>query len=208
MCIAPIITVDKKRFRLTARCRRDLGGFTLVEMLIALVLSSIIFFSSYQVISNLIQYQVRAQVKNSEHLDKLLLENLLSQIIEKSIDQNDLYHRTQKKTVFRGGNDSIQLVSRAYSERYDVPGYRVYRLYERDEELQVSYRAFDGNYLSNQQFQLATGLMIKNLSFEYLEQNGWVEEWSDESSIPGSIRIKTDLPGLGSTEWVKRTSRR
>jgi len=199
---------DKTRFRLTGIGMTDQGGFTLVEMLIALVLSSIIFFSSYEVISHLIQYQVRARVQDGEQLDTLLLENLLSQIIEKSIDQNDLFHRTQKKSVFRGRADSIQLVSRAYSDRYDIPGYRVYRLFRRDEELYISYRTLDRDYLSNEPFQLATGLKIKDLSFEFLEQNEWVDEWSDESSIPGFIRIKADLPGAGSAKWIKRTSRR
>ncbi len=208
MCTGLTATDDKMRFRSTGRCLNDVGGFTLVEVLIALALSSIIFISSYQVISNLIQYQVRARVKNGEHLDKLLLENLLSQIIEKGIDQNDLYHRTQKKSAFRGMADSIQLVSRAYSDRYDIPGYRVYRLYERDEELHVSYRAFDQNYQANQQFVLATGLKIKGINFEYREQNEWVDEWSDGDSIPEFIRIKTDFPGSGPTEWIKRTSRK
>jgi len=183
-------------------------GFTLVEMLIALVLSSIIFVSSYQVISNLIQYQVRARAQNSEHMDKLLLGNLLSQIIEKGIHQYDLFYRGQKEAVFRGESSSVQLVSRAYSDRYDIPGYRVYRLYQQDGELYISYRAYDKDYLSNQQFQLATGLKVDDLSFEYFAQNEWIAEWSDERSIPEFIRIIANLPDSGSTEWIRRTSLR
>ncbi len=49
-------------------------GFTLVEMLVSIVLSSIIFISSYQVISNLIQYQVRSRVHNEIKLDKSGIE--------------------------------------------------------------------------------------------------------------------------------------
>jgi len=187
---------------------REEGGFTLVEMLISLVLSSIIFVSAYQVISNLIQYQVRARAQNSEHMDELLLGNLLSQIIEKGINQDDLFYRSQRKTLFRGRADSIQIVSRAYSDRYDIPGYRVYRLFHRGGELYLSYRALDRDYLSNQQFHLATGLKIEDLSFEYLEQNDWVDEWVDEKSIPEFVRIKTELPGSGSTEWIRRTGLR
>ena len=186
----------------------DQRGFTLVEMLIALVLSSIIFVSSYQVISNLIQYQVRARVQNSGLMDKLLLTNLLGQIIEKSIHQYDLFYRGQKEAVFRGESSSVQLVSRAYSDRYDIPGYRVYRLYQQDGELYISYRAYDKDYLSNQQFQLATGLKVDDLSFEYFAQNEWIDEWSDERSIPEFIRIIANLPDSGPTEWIRRTSRR
>ena len=183
-------------------------GFTLVEMLIALVLSSIIFVSAYQVISNLIHYQVRARVENNGHLDKLLLTNLLSQVIEKSVNQYDLSYQIQKTSLFQGEADSVQLVSRAYSDHYDKPGYRVYRLYHRDEELYISYRAYDKDYRSEEPFQLATGLKIENLSFEYFEEDHWVGEWNDDQLIPEFIRINIDLPGTGSTEWIRRTSRR
>ncbi len=60
-------------------------GLTLVEMLIALVLSSIIFISAYQVISNLVQYQVRSRVHQELQIDRLLLKNILTNIIEKSV---------------------------------------------------------------------------------------------------------------------------
>ncbi len=208
MCTVLAAMDNDRLFR--AAGRRDAGqqGFTLVEMLIALVLSSIMFFSSYQVISNLIQYQVRARVKNGDQLDKLLLENLLSQIIEQSISQDHMYDRVQKKSVFKGKTDSLQLVSRAYSDRYDIPGYRVYRLYQNEGELYISHQAFDKDYSSNQQFPLATGIKIKDLGFEYLEQDEWTDEWGGKSSIPKFIRIKTDLPGFGLTVWTKRTSRR
>jgi prepilin-type N-terminal cleavage/methylation domain-containing protein len=206
------VTMDDKK-AVNARVMRTFEltgqrGFTLVETLIALVLSSIIFVSSYQVISNLIQYQVRARAQNSGDLDKLLLTNLLSQIIEKSVNQYDLLYQIQKASLFEGDADSVQLISRAYSDHYDKPGYRVYRLYHRDGELFIAYRAYDKEYLSDEPFQLATGLKIENLSFEYFEEDHWVGEWNDDRSIPEFIRIKVDLPGPGSTEWIRRTSRR
>jgi prepilin-type N-terminal cleavage/methylation domain-containing protein len=206
MCTEFTTMVDNKRIRSIDMCLTDQGGFTLVETLIALVLSSIIFVSSYQVISNLIQYQVRARIQNSSDMDKLLLTNMLSQIIEKSIHQYDLYYQIHKKFLFQGKRDSVQLVSRAYSERYDKPGYRVYRLYHREGELYISYRAYDKDYLSNPQFQLATGLKIEEINFEYFEDNGWVDEWHDERSIPQFIRVKIDFPGTQSTDWIRRTS--
>ena len=183
-------------------------GLTLIEMLISLVLSTIIFASSYQVISNLVQYQVRARVQNDRQLDSLLVANLFTQIIEKGINQYELYYRNQKSTLFVGEPDSLQIVSRAYSERYDKPGYRLYRLYERDGELMVSYRAFNRDFLSNRQIELATGLKVDELRFEYLAQRNWLNEWSDERLIPDLIRINVDFADLKSAEWVRGTSRR
>lgn len=183
-------------------------GLTLIEMLISLVLSTIIFASSYQVISNLVQYQVRARTQNDRQLDSVLVANLFTQIIEKGINQYELYYRNQKSTLFVGEPDSLQIISRAYSERYDKPGYRLYRIFENNGELMVSYRAYNRDYLKNNQIQLATGLKIDELRFEYLDQGDWLTEWSDERQIPELIRISVDFPDLKSAEWVRGTSRR
>lgn len=183
-------------------------GFTLVEMLISIVLSSIIFVSSYQVISNLIQYQVRARVQHEKQLDKLLLKNMVSQIIEKSLHQYDLFYRAQKKSLFIGEEDSMQLISRAYSNHYDVPGYRVYRLFYRDGELYVSYRKYDGDYKSNNLFELPTGLKIEDINFEYFSADGWADNWHDDDSLPQYIRVSIDLPGTETMQWVRGTRQR
>jgi prepilin-type N-terminal cleavage/methylation domain-containing protein len=183
-------------------------GLTLVEMLIALVLSSIIFISAYQVISNLVQYQVRARVQQDRDLNKLLVTNLLSQIIEKGVSQLDLFNRNQKSALFAGTTDSLQLISRAYSDRYDKPGHRVYQLFQRDGELHITYRAFDSDYRSNQRFELASGLKLENLNFAYFEDGDWIDEWHDEKSIPEFVRIRADLAELGPAEWIRGTNRR
>ena len=194
--------------RLPARLEAGQRGLTLVEMLVALVLSSIIFVSAYQVISNLVQYQVRARTQHDKHLDTLLLTNLFSQIIEMGVNQYDLFYSTQKSTLFQGTVDSLQMLSRAYSDRYDKPGYRVYRLYQRDGELYVSYRAYDQGYLANQQYQMSTGLRVENLKFAYLDSGNWVDEWVDNRSVPEFIRVSVDLPSFESVEWIRGTSRR
>jgi prepilin-type N-terminal cleavage/methylation domain-containing protein len=184
------------------------AGLTLVEMLVALVLSSIIFISAYQVISNLVQYQVRARVHNDRELERILFDNLFGQIIEKGINQYDLFYYSQKSTMFVGTENSLQLISRAYSDRFDKPGHRVYRLFLRGDELFISYRAFDQDYLSNIRHELATGLKASSLTFAYLENDRWVNEWSDQKSIPEFVRIKADLDGAETAEWIRGTSLR
>ena len=186
----------------------DQRGLTLVEMLIALVLSSIIFMSAYQVISNLVQYQVRARVLNQGNQDSLLIANMVSQIIEKGLNQYDLFYRNQKATLFEGDPESLQIVSRAYSAHFDRPGFRVYRLFRRNGELYISHRAFDRNYLSNQQFEVATGLEIDRLSFQYYEDGNWVDEWRNDRFIPEYIRTSIQLPGNKPAAWTRGTGRR
>lgn len=187
---------------------RQQRAFTLVEMLIAIVLSSIIFVSAYQVISHLIQYQVRARAQHESQMDKLLLTNLLSQVIEKSIHQFDLLYRIPKLVIFQGNADSIRLISRAYSDNFDQPGHRVYRLYQQEGELYVDYRQYDADYMSNQQFKLASGLKIKAITFEYLDENNWVDEWEDDKSIPQYIRITVEQSGNKLLKIIRSTGRR
>jgi prepilin-type N-terminal cleavage/methylation domain-containing protein len=183
-------------------------GFTLVEMLIALVLSSIIFASAYQVISNLVQYRVRANSANMDKQDNLLLTNLLSQIIEKSISQNDLFYRPEKSSVFRGEEDFLQILSRAYSENFDEPGYRVFRIYRRNEELHVGYQKYDQNYRTNAQLEISAGLKLKQIHFGYLEDGQWVRQWRNEKKMPALIRVKIVQNNTRSMHFIRSTGRR
>ncbi|MCP4078472.1 MAG: prepilin-type N-terminal cleavage/methylation domain-containing protein [Gammaproteobacteria bacterium] len=183
-------------------------GFTLVEMLVSIVLSSIIFISSYQVISNLIQYQIRSKVHHEIRADKLLLSNLVSQIIEKSLHQKDLVYQFQKDDFFKGQENSLQLISRAYSKNFDVPGFRVFRLFHSDDELYVSYRKFDAEYKSNRQFQISTGIKLDEISFQYLSSEGWVDNWQLKNQFPEFIKIIIELPGTEIMEWIRSTGRR
>lgn len=181
-------------------------GFTLVEMLIALVLSSVIFVSAYQVMSNLIQYQVRAAKIAVQEIDELLLRNLLDEIISKSMHQSQLYFRVEKTAFFWGKTDSLQLISRAFSAHYDVPGYRVYFLTIKDSRLVVSYRRYQSDVSSAQPEELDTGLEVEDIRFFYKSENDWVDEWSDNKSIPQWIKVYAELPGNRSMETVYRTS--
>lgn len=197
-----------KRLSLTT-CNFNSGlknhGFTLVEMLVSIVISSLIFVSSYQVISNLVQYQVKAKVHNNEELDRSLIVNLISQIIEKSIHPYNLIYRIPDALGQSLTENSIKVVSRAYSKNYDSPGYRVYALDVRDGELFISHRKYDKTFMSNQQFEIATGLKVKKLGFQYFHEGQWQEEWSDQKVLPGYIKVGFDSGNQERQEFVRKT---
>ncbi len=180
-------------------------GFTLVEMLVSIVLSTIIFVSSYKIISNLIQYQVRAKAVYEVGIDKYLIKNLVSQIISQSLDQNIIYYLTQKKSVFVGSENFVQLPSRAYDQHYDVPGIRVYKLFLRESELYVTYKKMDKDYALNEWFELPTGLKLNDIEFEYLDENTWVSEWRNKKKSPRFIRVTITLPNMQSFQWIRKT---
>lgn len=200
-------TSSVNRGRAIYPSRANKRGFTLVEMLISLVLSSIIFVSAYQVISNLIQYQVRYGEKSSRQLDRLLLRNMIGHILEKGLHQSELFYRVQKDGLFNGEHDSIRIISRAYSDHFDAPGYRVYQLYVHDQELFVSYQRYDKDSLSGNPIKLSSGLKIESINFSYFDQGTWTEHWSDDKSIPKYVKVNISLPDSASFEWVNQTGR-
>jgi prepilin-type N-terminal cleavage/methylation domain-containing protein len=186
---------------------KRVGGFTLVEMLISLVLSAIIFVSAYQVISNLIQYQVRYAEKTDKQLDKLLIRSLVGQILRKGLHQADLFYRVQKAPLFRGSQNSIRILSRAFSDHFDAPGYRVYSLYEADGELFVSYNRYDKDSLSMTPVKQTSGIKIKSIEFEYLKDGDWVQQWGEKDKIPGMVRVIVTMPDSAVFEWVSATGK-
>jgi type II secretion system protein J len=188
--------------------RTAAAGFTLVEVLIALVLSSIIFVSAYQVISNLIQYQVRARAQYDQKLDRLLLKNLFTQIIEKSLHGNDLFFNHSRKSAFVGRADSLQLVSRAYHKRFDIPGHRIYRIFEYDGELMVSYRRYQKDYLIEEESSISTGLKVEGIQFSYLAKSGWQNEWEDEKTIPSHIKVSAQFSDGDAIQITRPTGQR
>ena len=183
-------------------------GFTLVEMLIAIVLASIIFVSAYQIISNLVQYKVRAGSANIVRQDEMLTVNLLSQIIEKSLSQYDLLFHSNQSVVFSGEADVLQAISRAYSENFDAPGYRVYRVFERNGELVIGYQKYDQNYPLNSRREISSGLELKQIRFDYLEDGRWVSQWRNPKQFPALIRTTVERENASPLVFVRATTKR
>ena len=191
-----------------SRCSSANDGFTLIELLISLLLCSVIFVSAYQVLSNLVQYQVRSNRFEGSELDQWLLANLLGEIIEMSVAQVDLPYRYSKNAVFKGNHEEMTLISRAYSRNFDSPGYRSYRLFERKGQLWLAYRAFDGDYQKNREFETRTGLELDSIEFEYLSPAGWVETWRDPRTFPDRIRVSVGFADKPSIVMTRGTNRR
>jgi general secretion pathway protein J len=180
-------------------------GFTLVEMLISLVLSAIIFLSAYEVISNLIQYQIRYGEKSEIQMDRLLLRSMIGQILGKGIYQGDMYFKIKRDSLFQGKSNSIQIISRAYSDHFDMPGYRVYRLYLFENKLTVAYNRYDEKSLASGPEIQTSGIPVEKISFEYFSNGKWVESWQDNKSLPRLIKVKVTFPNKHIFEWVNQT---
>jgi|GEM_PF-1106963 len=181
-------------------------GFTLVELLVALALSSIIFTSAYQTIGNLVQYQTRAALKDRVQTDRQLLRRLFTRLVEEGLHVDDLRHRFGRERIFRGEKDSIQLLSRAYSRNFKNSGYRVFRLFLRGHRLMVSYRPYGHRSRQTGVSETDTGLRLNALQLSYYDGEHWRSEWSGRRHLPRFIRLVADLESGIRIELVRETS--
>ncbi len=169
-----------------------LRGFTLIELLVSLLLSSIIFVGAYQVISNLVQYQVRAGDRYERDYERALLASMLTQIIERGVGQRSLPNAISKSPLFEGEPDSLQLISRAFERNFDRPGYRIYRLAVADGELRVAYRRYDKQSLRDDMVEIGSGIPLRNIEFEYFADGRWDSRWSLANAVPRLVRIQAE----------------
>jgi len=185
-------------------------GLTLIETLISLLLSSIIFVNAYQVISNLVQYQVRVRAADEKVNEQRLLKNVLNNIIGQSLSWEDLPARFGKKALFYGREDQLHLLSRAYASHFDRPGYRVYRLFLKQEQLWVAYRRYQRGAAREAYIERSTGIFMQNLKFSYrADANAqWLSEWPVADSLPEWMQVKAVLMNGEEFSWLGQISKR
>ncbi len=181
-------------------------AFTLVELLVALALSSIIFASAYRVIGNLVQYQTRSAAQAVREQDTRLLRQLFGQLVEQGIHRDDLYQPLSREPVFDGREDRLQILSRAWSRNFERPGYRVYRLWLDGERLKLRYRihAADGEAVPSEETD--TGIVLDSLRFDYFDGEGWRTNWREPRRLPRFIRLQARLPGGQWVEDIRETT--
>ncbi len=183
------------------------AGFTLVEVLVSLVLTAVIFVSAYEVIGTLVQYQKRLEARYRVDGDLRLLENLVEQIVGQAVHVSDLPRPEGKESYFDGKSDSIRLLSRAYSRNFDVPGYRIYRLFVRNGELVVSHAKYGLPPARRVFRETPTGLQLQRLELAYWGEHGWQGQWQDARRLPRYIRLRLTLPDGQQTLLVRETAR-
>jgi len=182
------------------------SAFTLVELLVALAISSIIFTSAYQVLSNLVQYQSRQGQQAERERQARLLRRLFAGIVERGVHRDDLFQPVGRQTLFNGQPESLQLLSRAFSRNFDRPGYRVYRLSLRDGRLLVGHRRYSGDEQTLDFRETDSGLALSSLRFEYFDGEQWLARWRDERRLPRYIRMHARLEGGQELTDVRETA--
>ena len=179
------------------------SGFTLIELMVSLALSSIIFASAYQVISNLVHYQSRASLRAQVERDEIQLGRLFGELVEKGLLQQDLPDPGSRKALFEGRPDSLRILSRAYSRNFDRPGYRSFRLFLRDGEIRVAHSREQTREDPSTVIETTTDIPADDLGFEYFDGQDWQSRWSDPRRLPRFIRMRVTT-GTGRSLIITR----
>lgn len=185
------------------RCNRhDVRGFTLLELLVAIMILTLIMTAAFGAV-RLGSRSWQAGVERSNASEKLrtsseFLRRQFAQMIPVSVEDNDA-----TQIIFSGDRNRIRFVASA-PRHPAIAGLMVYTLvaedFDNSQRLTLSYAVFDpgasnpGEAESDQQLILADG--FETASFEFFGKKSadsmpsWQAEWTDEEEgLPELVRI-------------------
>lgn len=167
-------------------------GFTLLEILLAMTLATLLLSSIYGVFSTTSSAKERIEEKSSElHIARVFANRLNREFLGGSLAQ-------EEDTPFLvGGRNSqgepfVQVLTS--SSGYPRPGLRWvrYRLGDDFDERVVLWRSEWGEYEQEEGREERFAQGIESLEFSFFDGSSWYEEW--DSSVRGRpLLVKTEL---------------
>jgi general secretion pathway protein J len=189
---------------------RSAGGFTLLEMLIAVTLVALMAVGLWSVFT----IGIRSWSRGTQFIDKNQRHRSILDMVRKQMasayglyGQFDEESEKDSYLIFNGTEDSVRFISLNSLQFMESPGltlvsYEVARDPEGDYSLMEREMRYVGQTL-NQEFPVATGRSVpifENLSscaFEYLDPGdgdsppAWVSEWAAEEKgrLPAAVSM-------------------
>ena len=176
-------------------------GFTLIEMLIAVMVSALLLTTTYGIVTSVSRTRDRLSTDGEGfHLARVINERLAREL------RGAYYSATNAASLFSGGRDKngapfLQLATTAATPASGGSGIVVvrYRLAEDDEGEKVLLR--DEHPLNSQpanerpEQQLATG--IENLQFRFRRGTEWQSDWrsAEQAGLPDLVELTLTVKG-------------
>ncbi|MFH1857128.1 MAG: prepilin-type N-terminal cleavage/methylation domain-containing protein [Candidatus Omnitrophota bacterium] len=175
----------------TVRGRSFLTGFTLVEILLALLIFSIISGSLYFTVSVGLKAADRAK-NNFEVFQEL---RICVRESEKDL-RSFFYDEALDVTAFEGGADSLSFISYKPDGLYKITYYQQGRGFLRYIQKMVFEKAETDteeiekkiSFLEGRVYHLAS--LLKKVEFKYLDiDKEWQDSWEAEGEYPAAIKV-------------------
>jgi general secretion pathway protein J len=179
---------------------RNIQGFTLLEVLIAISIFALMSMASYQILQGVIRSGEISKRHSNELLKiqraMLIIEQDFTQIIARASrnetgDNETLSVLTVGKSLFESEDEGIEFTRLGWTNPLD--------LLPRSNLLRVRYRLYDGklqrlyflypDIVAGQKPEIQTLLDdVEKLSFRFWS-NGWKKTWSEKNKLPAGIEI-------------------
>ncbi|MGE5892983.1 MAG: type II secretion system protein J [bacterium] len=200
--------MNSRQERVFPKNRCSSSGFTLLELIIALMLSSVIIL----IIVSVLQLAIRSEEKGTKRQDEsqhvrvlvsriaFFLKGAYPYMITTKEEKNQQYY-------FDGGSDSLSFITSSVTPRedslIDKPGMKWVRIFTDSEGLKVSENFFflDDAFEEDADERLIDDT-VTELAFEYLDtgedgtsQPEWTSSWStdDKPYLPAAIRVAVTI---------------
>ena len=176
----------------------ECSGFTLLEVLIAVVLSSLVIFTASLALRAYIDSQKSIEEKISEESKKALFLYFFFKQLQNIPGDIEFIEDFR----FEGGSDYLKFVSRVPMTGPFFPGvfgveYKVRDGCVKERDFPLITRKdvldfFKGNREENGNFTVVYATDVKIVGFEYYNGINWVREWKLINSIPFIIKIELE----------------
>ncbi len=200
-----------KGLRGNAHIYNTAPGFTLLEVLVAMAISVIIYFGSYTLLDSVITTDERVQNKREQLKIMQKAHYFLQQDIEQIVNRSIRSESTEQLLPLKyDGAESLEFtrtgwlnpVKRPRSDmqrvHYFIDDHKLYREY-----WHVLDRSFDSESRKNIILE-----DVEKLSFRFydMKDKQWINDWkknlSDKDKLPGAIEISLQTKSFPDLKWI------
>ncbi len=172
---------------------RDKSGFTLIEIIIAMTIMSIITLVVGSVFRLGVNAWDKGQVETGETQKLRILSGILSQQIKSAYPYKMMVDE-ERKTIFKGEADSLMFVTTLAESSY--AGFKWVRYYYEDGVLYYKEGMLPDKELHNKVSvdEEVLDPEIGEVTFSYYlsSEDEWLDSWEDDEGFPDAIRVRIE----------------
>jgi len=187
-------------------------GFTLLELMIAITVFSMLSISAYQILNGVLRSDEIAE----NHSVKLKQLQRSFVVLERDFDQTTarpMRYEGEKagapfmagKYLFESEFDGISLVRLGWrNPQGQLPRSGLQRVsyIVRDEQLVRQYYLYPDPEVGTDPREEILLSGVSGFTLQYSKDKKWLEKWSDKQSIPDGIKLTITLEGYGEMERI------
>lgn len=187
-------------------------GFTLLEVLVAMAISVIVYMGSYTLLDSVITTDERVEAKREalQNIQKAryFMQQDIEQIVNRSIRSESGEQLNAVK--YDGMNQSLEFTRAGWKNPIKRPRSEMQRVRYFIEDKKL-YREYWNVLDRASESKNKKSVLLENadkLSFRFygMKEKGWQSDWrknlSDKEGLPGAIEVNLETKAYGELKWI------